>query len=315
MMARRYSLLLFIMSLALASLLLSVCNGSTAIPLNQLLLPQNSVILYHIRFPHTFAAFITGSLLGLSGALMQLLLQNPLADPYVLGISSAAAFFTLLGMLVGLSAEGLLGAGCAGSLLAISFIFLLARRHRWQPHRLLLIGISLASGFSACSSFILLVSSDHALHSMLFWLTGDLSTIGPFKLALFVLIGAAALSSYLSPRLNLLLRGEDNARTLGLATTRFRVILFVMSAILTATAVNIGGAIGFVGLIIPHGVRLVLKTDDQRLVLPLSLLLGGTLLTVADVIARTLFAPTELPVGMVMTLIGVPVFIWLLLRS
>lgn len=295
----------------------SLFKGSTSISLYQLF-TQNSplvqTIFLKLRLPRTVTAFVSGGLLALAGALMQILLQNPLADPYVLGISGGAALATLLMMLFGLSAQWLMGGAWLGSLLTIFLILLLAKKHRWQTHTLLLSGIALACGFSACISLILLTSPDSNLHSMLFWLTGDLNDAHFPWLALGILCVGFWICLILAPGLNILGRGEKEAKVLGLPIQTYRLTLYLLSSLFTAAAVTLAGCIGFIGLIVPHLTRR-LCGYDHRLVLPLSLLLGGSILTVADTLARSLFAPQQLPVGILMALIGVPVFIFLLQRN
>lgn len=296
------------------SLFFSLFKGSTSIPLYQLLLNKNhefQSIFLGLRLPRTVTAFVAGGLLALSGSLMQLLLQNPLADPYVLGVSGGAALFTLLMMLLGMNDYGVVAGAWLGSLLSVAFMLLLARKHRWQTHTLLLSGIALACGFSACISFILLLSPDANLHSMLFWLAGDLNQADFPWTGLCILCIGCALCMLIAPGLNLLGRGEKEARALGLASNKYRIMLYLLSSLFTATAVTLAGCIAFVGLIIPHITRLLCGYDHRR-VLPISMLLGGSFLTLADTLARSLFAPQQLPVGIIMGVIGVPVFIWLL---
>lgn len=308
----RASFALFL--LVLFSLLLSLAKGSLSFSLYQLLFHQNTeinAIFFKLRLARTVNAFVSGGLLALAGSLMQLLLKNPLADPYVLGISGGAAFFTLLAMLCGLSGYLLTGSAWLGSLLTVAFILLLARKHQWQTHTLLLVGIALACAFSAGISLLLLLSPERSLHAMLFWLTGDLNgtqfSIFP-SLVLFIGIGICVI---LAPGFNLMGRGEYHAKALGLAYKPYMLILFLLSSLFTATAVTQAGCIGFVGLIVPHFARYFMGYH-HRYNLPFSLLLGGSLLTLADTFARTLIAPEQLPVGIIMVLLGVPVFIWLL---
>ncbi|RDI48587.1 FecCD family ABC transporter permease [Aquicella lusitana] len=313
-MTSRFRLAFLVFCLIFFSFFLSLSKGSTSISLYQLLFDSRgdfNTILWKLRLPRTLTAFVSGGLLALAGALMQLLLQNPLADPYVLGISGGAALFTLLMMLFGFSEYGLMGGAWAGSLLTIVIILLLARKHRWQTHTLLLSGIAMACGFSACISFILLMSPNASLHSMLFWLSGDLNDARFPWFSLIILIIGFVICLMLAPGLNILGRGEKEAQALGLATRKYRITLYLLSSLFTAQAVMLAGCIGFVGLIIPHLTRLLVGYD-HRIMLPVSLFLGGSILTIADTFARSLFAPQQLPVGMMMAIIGVPIFIWLL---
>lgn len=311
-MTLSYRPLFIALGVAFFSLLLSLSKGSTSTPLYQLLFhSENQFIFLHLRLPRTLSAFVTGGLLALAGSLMQLLLRNPLADPYALGLSGGAALATLLLMLVGVSEYGLIGGAWTGSLLTIVLMLLLAKKHRFQTHSLLLAGIALACGFSACISFILLLAPASNLHSMLFWLTGDLNGASFPWVGLLILSLGFILCMLLAPGFNILGRGEKEARALGLPSEKYRFALYLFSSLFTATAVTMAGCIGFIGLIVPHVTRR-LAGYDHRLVLPLSMLLGGSLLTLADTLARSLIAPEQLPVGIFMALIGVPVFIWLL---
>ena len=294
----------------------SLFKGSTYIPFDQLLFSDNrlfNTILFQVRLPRTLTTFISGGLLALAGSLMQLLLQNPLADPYVLGVSGGAAFMTLLLMLLGVSEDWLIGGAWLGSLLTVSFILLLAKKHRWKTDVLLLSGIAMAFGFSACISFILLLSPERHLHSMLFWLAGDLNDTHFPLLGIAILCIGFIVCLLLAPGLNILGRGDKEARSLGLPNIKYRMALYLLSSLFTATAVTLSGCIGFIGLVVPHLAR-KLTGYDHHLSLPVSMLLGGGFLTLADTIARSLIAPQQLPVGMLMAMIGVPFFIWILQR-
>ncbi len=313
-MTSSYRLIFAAICLSAVSILLSLAKGSISISFQQLLFnasDQTHLIFWQLRFPRTIAAFVCGGLLALAGSLMQLLLQNPLADPYALGISSGAALITLLLMLAGVSDMWLSGGAWLGSLLTIVLILFVTRKQQFHPHTLLLAGIALACGFSACISCILLLSPAANLHSMLFWLTGDLNAVRFPWFALIVLAGGFIICLILAPGLNLLGRDEKEAKALGLPAATYRLVLYLLTSLFTASAVTLAGCIGFVGLIVPHITRR-LTGFDHRIMLPVALLLGGSLLTLADTLARSLFAPQELPVGMMMALIGVPVFIWIL---
>lgn len=315
-MIYRYTRLSIITCLMLFSFSYSLLQGSITTPLYQLLFehhPEMTSIIWSLRLPRTLAAFTAGGLLSLSGALVQLLLQNPLADPYALGISGGAAFVTLVLMLLGFSGGWLLGGAWAGSLLVISGIVLLSRYHQWQTHTLLLAGIAMACGFSAGISFMLLVAPDSNLHSMLFWLNGDLNTDQLPWLSWWILCIGLFVCWLLAPGFNLLNRGDMEARALGLACKPYRIALYLLSSLFTAAAVSTAGCIGFVGLVIPHVTRSLLGYE-HRITLPACALLGGSLLMIADTLARTVIAPQQLPVGIVTAFIGVPIFIWLLSR-
>jgi iron complex transport system permease protein len=240
------------------------------------------------------------------------LLGNPLADPYVLGVSGGAAVGALLALFLGLAGIPVTLAALAGALVAIVLVFGLAGRG--GPARLLLTGVVIAAGWGAAISFLLAIAPEHGLRSMVFWLMGDLSQMTSAGVAYAVLAAGLALTLPLARDLNLLARGELQAGALGVDVKNLRVHLYLVASLLTAAAVTLGGNIGFVGLVVPHLVRLVTGAD-HRVVLPASVLLGGALLVVADTLARTAVAPQQLPVGVLTAFIGVPVFLLLLARG
>lgn len=276
--------------------------------------PARSIV-FKLRLPRALGGFAVGALLAVSGALLQVLLRNPLADPYVLGTSGGAAVGALLAMLSGLSVGGMNGSAFVGALLATILVFGVARRGGdWSPTRLLLTGVILAAGWSALIAFILTIAPEHNLRGMLFWLMGDLAagvTPGP---ALILLCIVLALGGTLARSLNVLAHGELQARALGVAVTPLRNTLYVLAAAGTAGAVTLAGSVGFVGLVVPHLLRLA-GARDQRVLLPACALAGGALTMVADTLARTLWAPQQLPVGILTAALGVPVFLYLLLRQ
>jgi iron complex transport system permease protein len=272
-------------------------------------------VVLELRLPRAMSAMAVGGLLALAGALLQVLLRNPLADPYVLGISGGASVFALLAIMVGLPIAGVNGAAALGAFATCLLVFALAQgRGGWTPTRLLLTGIVVAAGTGSIVSLLLATSDDAGLRGMVFWLLGDLSRAQgwPWLLALLGLAtaGAAALGRHL----NVLARGVTQAASVGLDVRRFQVLLFVLSSVLTGVAVSTAGSIGFVGLVTPHLVRLMLGSDN-RVVLPVSALLGGVLLMAADLASRVLLAPRQLPVGALTALVGVPIFLLLMSRQ
>ena len=276
--------------------------------------PLEHTLIMDVRLPRVIAAFAVGGLLALAGTLMQVLLRNPLADPYILGISGGAAVAVLTAMLLGLSGLGLTIAAFSGALLTMLVVFTLSRGGgSWNPTRLLLTGVVVASGWAALIGFILTVSPDTDLKNMLFWLMGDLSFAGNALPAMAVLGVGLALSLGTARDLNILARGELQAMTLGVATGTLSVAIYVLASFLTASAVTLAGSVGFVGLIVPHLIRL-LGITDHRILLPCSVLLGGSLVVAADTFARTALAPQQLPVGIITALLGVPMFLYLLNR-
>ena len=271
-------------------------------------------LIFTLRAPRVAAAAGVGALLALAGLAMQVLLRNPLADPYVLGTSGGAAMGALIALALGLA----LGLGAAlGALLAAVALLLIARRALATSDdasaRLILSGAMLAALFGAATSLLLTVTPDQRLRGAIFWLIGDLSgaTQGGW-----CLLGAAVLTAALLARqrsVDRLLLGSEAALLLGEPVRRLRLELLVAAALATALAVATAGAIGFVGLVVPQTLRL-LGVQRTRWLAPLSALGGATLLVGADLLARTVAAPMELPVGAVMALLGAPVFIALLAR-
>ena len=271
-------------------------------------------IIWNLRAPRAFAAFACGALLALAGALLQVLLRNALADPYVLGVSGGASLGALLALTAGAGAAAMNLSAFAGAAAAIVIVFGLSwRGGDWNVYRLLLTGVVLSSGLSALISLTLVLAPEAQLKGMLFWLMGDLSQSSSAAPAWVVLALLGALAVAASRKLDLLALGELKARSLGVAVGALQIALFAAAALATVTAVVLGGAIGFIGLIAPHAVRLA-GVADHRALLPLSMLLGGAFLTVADTAARTVWAPQQLPVGIFTALLGVPAMLFLLGR-
>lgn len=272
-------------------------------------------VVLELRLPRALAAFSVGGLLALAGAMLQVLLRNPLADPYVLGVSGGASVAALLAIMVGLPAVGVDGAAALGAFAACLVVFALAQGPGgWTPTRLLLTGIVVAAGAGSIVSLLLALSDDTRLRGMVFWLLGDLSRTERWTWLMALLLVAATASVALGRHLNVLARGVTQAASVGLDVRRFQVLLFVVSSVLTGFAVSAAGSIGFVGLVTPHLARLALGTDN-RVVLPASALLGGILLMAADLASRVLLAPRQLPVGALTALVGVPLFLLLMSRQ
>jgi len=317
-----YAILFYLLFLVLGSFVFALLLGSGKLTADNIIAlingtasPLQYTLVFDLRLPRALAAFATGALLSLAGVLMQVLLRNPLADPYVLGVSGGSALAALLAMLSGANTFWLTGSAFLGALLSIFLVFTFAHsKGSWTISRLLLTGIILASGWGALLSFVLVIAPPEKLHGMLFWLMGDLSYDRPLLLSYGILLVGFLVAMLISRQLNILLWGEMQAGTLGVNTKTLRTIIFFLSSLLTAGAITLAGSIGFVGLVIPHLVRLLIGTD-HRLLLPASALTGGSLLVVADTLARTLLAPQQLPVGILTALIGVPLFLYLLRRS
>jgi iron complex transport system permease protein len=304
----------------LASFAAALAVGSLSLPLSEVFSallgenPPSAAIVLDLRLPRALAGFACGGLLALAGALMQVLLRNPLADPYVLGISGGAGVGAMFAILIGLGMTGINGLAFFGALGAMLLVFGLAHGDgAWTQTRLLLTGVIVAAGCGAVVALMLSIAPEHKLRGMLFWLMGDLSQTGAPWIALAIL-GVALLAALPFAReLNLLARGQDTAQALGVDVKRLRFTVYAIASLVTAVAVTSAGSIGFVGLVVPHLVRLAIG-NDQRLLLPASVLAGGALLTLADTLARTIVAPQQLPVGVLTALIGVPVFLFLLAR-
>jgi iron complex transport system permease protein len=308
--------------IAVLSLAVAISVGSTSVHLDTVLMAlqgdHDSVarqVVLQLRLPRALNAFSIGGLLALAGVLMQVLLRNPLADPYVLGISGGAAVAALGAMLLGFSAVGVDSAAGTGALGATLLVFALAHaRGGWTPQRLLLNGVVVASGCTAIVSLMLALGDETRLRGMLFWLMGDLS-FAPFSpMALGLLLAVGGLATAGARNLNVLARGEIESQSLGVALAPARIALFCATAALTATAVTTAGGIGFIGLVTPHLVRLV-AGSNHRVVVPASILLGGALLTLADTLARIAASPRQLPVGALTALVGVPLFLILMRRE
>ena len=273
-----------------------------------------SEIVWQLRAPRVFAAFVTGGLLSLAGCFLQTLLRNPLADPYIFGVSSGAAAGMLGAMLLGLGTGAGYAFGIAGAGAVVLVVALLSYRVAdWNPYRLLLTGVMVAAGLNALISLVLVLAPAYAVKGMLFWLMGDLTYAEPPFGAALLLCLLLALAVMLGPALNALSLGRLKAASLGVATRRLEYVLYLGAAVATAAAVLTAGTIGFVGLIVPHLVRLC-GVHDHRLLVPLSAVSGGSLVIVADTIARSAWAPVQLPVGILTALVGVPVLLVLLGR-
>jgi len=320
--AKTFLLFFSLLTIALTSVMLSLQLGSIHISTEQLWQILNGSdhgmearIVSELRWPRTATAFVTGSLLALSGVLMQVLLRNPLADPYILGISGGAATAALFAISIGISSIWLQPVTLAGAAIAMLLVYFFARLGARQGNSpLLLTGVILAAGWGALINLLLILADNHTVHAMLFWLMGDLSYADRVQSwHLLLLIFAGVIAWWFGRDLNLLLLGEAKAFTLGSPVKRVRIIAYSLAAMCTATAVSLAGTVGFIGLIIPHMMR-KLTGSDHRLLIPASVLAGGSLLTIADMGARTFMSPQQLPVGVITAMLGVPIFLYLLIR-
>ena len=280
-------------------------------------------IFFVARLPRTLAGACVGALFASAGVIFQGLLRNPLATPFTLGVSTGAALGAVLAIsfnwslsLLGISAVPV--AAFAGSLVAVGIVYALAQaRHRGLSTTVLLLaGVTMNAFFSAMILFVQYFASFADTYRTLRWLMGDLdvSSYQPILAALPTMVVAFAVFGWLARPLNLLSLGADSAESRGLDVARAQRAAFLSGSLATGAAVSIGGPIGFVGIIIPHLVRLLVG-PDHRLVLPASALFGAAFLVGCDLIARTILAPVELPVGIITALIGGPFFLWLLIRK
>ena len=314
--------LLSLAAAAVAVLVLSLMTGSVAIAprdvLDALAGGQSSLatdVVLGLRLPRAMSALAIGGLLAVTGALLQALLRNPLADPYVLGVSGGASVAALIAIMLGLPALGVDGAAALGALTTSLLVFALAQGGgAWTPTRLLLTGIVVAAGAGALVSLLLALGDEQRLRGMIFWLLGDLTRSERWVWLLVLLVVVTVAGLAVGRHLNVLARGETLAASVGLPVRRFQMMLFVVTAILTGCAVSAAGSIGFVGLVTPHLVRLALGSD-HRIVLPASALAGGVLLMLADLVSRVALAPRQLPVGALTALVGVPLFLLLMQRQ
>jgi iron complex transport system permease protein len=271
-------------------------------------------IIWLLRAPRALAAFACGGLLALAGVLLQALLRNALADSYILGVSGGASLGALGAITLGAGLAMTNAAALTGAIAAIAIVFgVTFRGGQWNVYRLLLSGVVLSAGFAALTSLILVIAPSAQVKGMLFWLMGDLSyaenPLAALALLLLLTLGAVGLAA----RLDILGLGDAKARSLGVSVVALQLMVFFGAALATVAAVMLGGAIGFVGLMMPHAVRL-LGVTRHRLLLPVAVLAGGSFLTLADTCARALWAPQQLPVGIFTALIGVPCMLFLLTR-
>ncbi|GAX39605.1 ferrichrome ABC transporter, permease protein [Tolypothrix sp. NIES-4075] len=274
--------------------------------------PLNQTIIWDLRLPRTLAAVLVGAALGMSGSLLQGMLRNGLADPFLLGISAGAGLFAIAMLSFGVFLSWIPLAAWVGGLLTTIIVYFLARsREGISIERLILGGVAVSSLFGAIQSVLLLMAEDGRIQTALSWLIGSLNGRGwnEVTVAGAYISVALLLGCLLARAVNLLNLGDELAVSLGVNLLRDRILIGGVATLLAAGAVSVGGLIGFVGLIVPHGIRLLVGTD-YRAVLPLSAVGGALVLTAADLLSR--LGAVELPVGAVTALLGSPLFIWLL---
>ena len=303
--------LLVIAPLAAVALALSIGSVSNA----------DAAIIYQLRLPRVLAAFAVGGLLAMSGALLQVLTRNPLAEPSVLGVSGGASVGALAVLMMGGAGTiWVAGGAWIGAVVVMLLLWLLVGGYSAHPSRMLLAGVMIATACGAISTLMITFASNVAMPGMIHWLMGDLDSVISLEAVgaiLGVWLSVLILVWRLSPKIHLLQLGTDKALTLGVDVSYVQWMMVLLSALSAAAAVSIAGSIGFVGLLVPHLLRAVIVKKhgpDQKFLLPASALLGGTFLVLADMFARTIIAPSQLPVGIITALIGVPSFLWILSR-
>ena len=318
----RISLVLFLF--LILTILLSLLFGTADVTIAQLwgiltgdtdVKEMTKIIVFNIRFPRIIAAGLAGFSLSLGGLVFQAILRNPLADPFILGVSSGGAFGAVIGIMLGFSFNlGIPLLSFAGAILTIYLVSVMGqRRMGMESSTILLAGVIINAFFTAIIMFFISTAVDDRLHTMLFWLYGDLSQsayvqfviIAPIVVVAFIILYG------LSRHLNLITAGEETALQLGVDTKRTKMTCFLVVSLVIGLVVSFSGLIGFVGLIVPHLGRMVLGSD-HRLLIPVSALGGAVFLIAADTVARTIISPSELPVGVITAFIGAPFFIYLL---
>ncbi len=282
-------------------------------------------IIWQVRTPRVLLAFVVGAGLAVTGTVLQAVVLNPLADPYVLGVSSGASLAAVAVLTLGgvataglLSTVGIAGAAFIGAVVTLVLVVTLGRRQRQlDPNRLLLAGVALAYLFQAGTSFLQLRVGSNQLAAVLFWLLGTVSGADWTKLGLptFIVVSATLWLAAHARHLNALLLGDEAAASLGISVSRLRLQLLAISAALTGAVIAVAGGVQFVGLVAPHCVRLLIGSSDHRRVLPIAALLGGVFLVLADLLGRVVARPLELPLSIITAVVGVPFFLLLLRRS
>ena len=310
--------------LLLLTMILCLLVGTADVTLNQLwsLLAGDEdvketarLIVLRIRLPRIILAGLTGFSLSLGGLVFQALLRNPLADPFILGVSSGGALGAVLGIILGLSFSlGIPLLSFAGALITINLVMAVGRRKMgMESTTILLTGVIINAFFTAIIMFFIATAVDDRLHTMLFWLYGDLSQSHYRESALVapVVLGAFVILYSFSRHLNLITAGEETALQLGVDVPKVKTICFLVVSLVIGLIVSFSGLIGFVGLIVPHMARMALGAD-HRLLMPVSALGGAIFLIAADTLARTVISPAELPVGVITAFMGAPFFVYLL---
>lgn len=279
-------------------------------------------IIWNLRFPKVLVAAIAGAGLALSGVFMQVLTKNPLADPFILGISSGASSGAtasiLLGTLPFIGNVSLQLGAFVGSIVSILVVFIVAGKGwNYGTTRLVLVGMAVSSLFSAITNFIIFITPNaHKVANALYWMTGSFSGVSWEDIlpAAGVLIVGLVVTAPLHHHLDAMLLGEDMARTRGVDTKKIKIAIIIVSTMITSVLVSMSGIIGFVGLVIPHISRLIIGSTHKKMI-PFCLVIGATFMVLADLVARVCIAPSEMPVGVITALIGVPFFLAMIRKS
>lgn len=276
--------------------------------------------VWQFRLPRALLAALAGAGLALAGAIMQVIVRNPLAEPYLLGVSSGAGVGAVLVITLGSAAVGgvSLGVAAFAGALAASACVALAARHRGvlSPTRMILSGVALGSLFSAVTSYLTLTTEAQNVFSVLFFLLGSVSaaSMGSLVVPAVAFVAACVVVGTRTRAMNALLTGDESATALGVDVNRMRAVLLVTAALLTGSIVSVSGGIGFVGLVIPHVARILVGADHRRM-LPVAVLGGAAFLMLADLLSRTVAAPAEVPIGILTAVVGAPFFLWLMRRD
>jgi iron complex transport system permease protein len=303
-----------------ATIFVSIGKGAVQVGVTEIMealileeVTPNRQIIWNVRFPRTVAAILVGIALSLSGAILQGVMRNPLAGPNIIGVSAGGGFFGLLILIIFPNYYFLVPVGAfIGALFATTIIYFLAWKDGVMPSRLILAGVAISSIFGAGNNALMIFYPER-VSGVLGFMVGGLSAITWKDVNMvypFILLGVSA-SLLLPGRLNILLLGDEVATGLGMRVEKTRLFAIVISSLLAGAAVSVVGMLGFVGLMVPHITRLFLGSD-YRYLIPGSMLMGGTILLLCDTIARVLFAPMEIPVGIIMSALGAPFFLYLL---
>lgn len=323
----RWSLYIVVLLISVAiALFFSLSIGEISIPLNnltQVLSNKDSIeygVLFHIRIPRTLLGFAVGGSLSLAGAILQGIYRNPLVEPYTLGISGGASLGVTFILVAGLHLTSIFIlpiAGFIGSFITIFLVYSLSLRNReLNVNRMLLIGVMISFISSSIIMFLMSITSADNIHGIVFWMMGSLNETNKTFIIMIVVLSLLCLAvSYLFVvPLNALRMGEEKAKHLGVNSNAVIRILFIITSLLTGASIAVAGIIGFVGLVIPHIVRIIVGSD-YRIMLIASFLSGSTFLLICDIVARTIISPNELPIGVITGIIGGVMFILLLTNS